>query len=749
MLALRRISICFLAYFVAVISIDSTSLGQDAPAKGATATEVTPPADPSIEKLTQQVAKSVAVVTSPSRDGQRDGLGSGFILSPDGLIATNFHVIGEGRAIRVQLADGRQFEATAIEASDRLLDLAILRIDAKDLPALELGDSDGLKQGQSVLALGNPQGLKNSVVAGLVSGVRQMEGRPMIQLAIPIEPGNSGGPLVDMQGRVQGMLTMKSLVTPNLGFAITVNTLKPLLAKPNPIPMTRWLTIGALDPREWTPLFGARWRQRAGRIAVDGLGQGFGGRSLCLSQMAVPERPFEMAVSVQLGDEAGAAGLAFCSDGENKHYGFYPTNGRLRLTRFDGPDVLSWTILHDRPHPHYVAGEWNTLRVRLEDGKICCFVNDQPAVEIVDSGLKSGKVGLVKFRDTNAQFKAFKLGQDLPSVTVSPDAAQRIAKLVENLPPKGPLNPKLVEALAADAASAAEILRDRAATLEGQAAQLKQLAAAAQERRVIDELSQAMAPEEDKIDLFRAGLLLARLDNEEVDVDAYCEVLARMAREVTAKVPAGASEADKLEVLRKYLFDENGFHGSRGDYYNRANSYLNEVLDDREGLPITLSVVYLEMARRIGLNVVGVPLPGHFVVQHIPAEGEPQLIDVFERATVVSREEANRRVKENIDRDLKEEDLKPATKRAIIARMLNNLLSVSSSDPNAVHRYLNAILALEPESAHYHWLRAIVRYQIKQRDAALEDVDWLLDHKDGDIELTRVLELQRALHDQQ
>ena len=247
---------------------------QDASAKKEPTAEASPATAPSVEALTERVRKSVAVIMSAGRDSQRDGLGSGFVISPDGLIATNFHVIGEGRAVRVQLADGRQFDATAIHASDRALDLAVLRIDAKDLPSLELGNSDELKQGQSVLALGNPQGLKNSVVSGLVSGVRQMDGRPMIQLAIPIEPGNSGGPLVDMQGRVQGVLTMKSLVTPNLGFALTSNLIKPLLAKPNPIPMSRWLTIGALDPREWKPLLGARWRQRSGRITVDGLGQG-------------------------------------------------------------------------------------------------------------------------------------------------------------------------------------------------------------------------------------------------------------------------------------------------------------------------------------------------------------------------------------------------------------------------------------------------------------------------------------------
>ena len=85
----------------------------------------------------------------------------------------------------------------------------------------------------------------------------------MLQLAMPIEAGNSGGPLVDRDGRVLGIITLKSLQTNNLGFAIFANSLKPLLEKPNPIPMSRWLTIGQLNPRDWTPLFGARWRQRA------------------------------------------------------------------------------------------------------------------------------------------------------------------------------------------------------------------------------------------------------------------------------------------------------------------------------------------------------------------------------------------------------------------------------------------------------------------------------------------------------
>jgi regulator of sirC expression with transglutaminase-like and TPR domain len=701
----------------------------------------------SVEELAARVGKSVTVVMSGSRDGRRDGVGAGFVVAPDGLVATNYHVVGEGRGVRVQLADGRSFDATAIHAFDRQQDLAILRIDAKDLPALELANSDDVKQGQNVVALGNPQGLKNSVVAGIVSGVREFDGRPMIQLAIPIEPGNSGGPLVDRQGRVLGMLTMKSLVTPNLGFAVTVNQLKPLLAKPNPIPMSRWLTIGALDPREWKPLFGARWRQRSGHITVDGPGQSFGGRSLCLWQMDVPDEPLEIAVDVQLGDESGAAGIAFCCDGENRHYGFYPTSGKLRLTRFDGSDVLSWTILHDQPSRHYTAGGWNTLRVRLEGGNVACFCNDEKIVELPNGTLTGDKVGLVKFRDTQAQFKHFQLGHELLPAAVPADEFDRVLGLVGKLPDRGPADEALVEKLAGDAALSGRVLRARAGALEGEAEKLRELADAAHERRVIADLVATLSGEEDKVDLFRAGLLVARLDNEDVDVDAYAQELERMAAEIAAGMPKDAGEQARLDALRKYLFEENGFHGSRGDYYNRANSYLNEVLDDREGLPITLSVVYMELGRRIGLAIEGVGLPGHFVVRHVPGEGEPQLIDVFEGAATISREEAERRLKETTEREPTDDDFRSTTKRAIIARMLHNLLGVAGNDPKAMHRYLNAILAVEPTSAQHHWLRAIVRYRLEDTAGAAVDADWLLENKPEGIDVAPVLELQRAIQE--
>src|SRR5439155_8151219 len=110
----------------------------------------------SVEQITATARKSIVVITFAGRDGKRQGLGTGFAVGGDGLIATNLHVIGEARPITVETADGKRHEVTSVEASDRGRDLALIRVAAKDLPPLELGDSDQLQEGQAVIALGNP-----------------------------------------------------------------------------------------------------------------------------------------------------------------------------------------------------------------------------------------------------------------------------------------------------------------------------------------------------------------------------------------------------------------------------------------------------------------------------------------------------------------------------------------------------------------------------------------------------------------
>jgi regulator of sirC expression with transglutaminase-like and TPR domain len=220
-----------------------------------------------------------------------------------------------------------------------------------------------------------------------------------------------------------------------------------------------------------------------------------------------------------------------------------------------------------------------------------------------------------------------------------------------------------------------------------------------------------------------------------------------MADELRKKLPEPASETEKLATLTKFLFAENGFHGSRSDFYNRANSYLNDVIDDREGLPITLSVLYIELARRVGIsNVVGIPVPTRFMVKHSPKNGREQIIDVFDGGKALTRTEAIELVTDNVDA-ISGHEFQAATKRDIIVRMLRNLLGIAQRDGSRVDalRYLDVILALAPDSAMDRLNRARLLMQSGDNARAKEDLRWLLDHETPGLDLERIGELYRSL----
>src|SRR5262249_143513 len=145
--------------------------------------------------------------------------------------------------------------------------------------------------------------------------------------------------------------------------------------------------------------------------------------------------------TVKLDDESGAAGLVFHADGGNKHYGFYPSAGQLRLTRFDGPDVYSWKGLKIQPSTHYRPGDWNTLKVRIEKDKILCYVNDHLEIESTDRGLTAGKVGLATFRGTHAEFRNFQVAKQIAASTPPAEVVARITKSVKDIPAQGPIKP--------------------------------------------------------------------------------------------------------------------------------------------------------------------------------------------------------------------------------------------------------------------------------------------------------------------
>ncbi len=232
--------------------------------------------------------------------------------------------------------------------------------------------------------------------------------------------------------------------------------------------------------------------------------------------------------------------------------------------------------------------------------------------------------------------------------------------------------------------------------------------------------------EDEKIDLIRAALVIARTEYPKLEIEEYASRVEALARKVAARA-SDLHEQTTLAALNQVLFEEAKLRGNRDDYYDPRNSFLNDVLDRGLGIPITLSILYMEVAKRVGFHLSGVGMPGHFLLKHFGPEGHETLIDCFNRGDILTRQDCQSRLDEiySGEMQMRPEFLHPISRRQILTRMLNNLKTVYLSTRNfrKALPIADLVLVIYPQSAEDLKQRALLRYSMGMHGLAAEDLE--------------------------
>lgn len=263
----------------------------------------------------------------------------------------------------------------------------------------------------------------------------------------------------------------------------------------------------------------------------------------------------------------------------------------------------------------------------------------------------------------------------------------------------------------------------------------------------------SLVQQDDSIPLFEAALSIGQDLNPGLDLGVLQIEVDRLAAKLRRRLPADASQVQKLRLLNHFFYQELGFCGNVNDYYHPDNSYLHRVIDTRRGIPISLAVVYIELAQQIGLQIQGISFPGHFLMKLSVQSGEI-ILDPFDGSSL-SREELEERLEPFPGSTGKPSSalgfyLQPASARDILVRMLRNLKAVFTEE-HAWRRLLGVqarLVILLPNDITERRDRGLVYANLECPQAALQDIEAYLAQRPGAVDadaLTRRLpELRQA-----
>ena len=232
------------------------------------------------------------------------------------------------------------------------------------------------------------------------------------------------------------------------------------------------------------------------------------------------------------------------------------------------------------------------------------------------------------------------------------------------------------------------------------------------------------------IPLAEAALLLACEEYPQLSLSPYLDELDRMAENVRQRLRGNGSPLDTIHAINDVLFTDCAFRGNDSNYYDPRNSFLNEVIDRRTGIPITLSAIYIEVAQRIDLRVEGVGLPGHFIVKH-RSRNEEIFIDPFNQGSILTRDQC-RGFLRNVQLDQDEQLwLRRVTNRQILIRMLTNLkvIYLKAKTFDKALLILELMVLTQPSAPELYKERGLLRLQERQFKGATEDLEHYLKNR--------------------